>query len=75
MRALPCGPRVNGDTAVVVAGRRRGIKPTIKLARIHLKGALGDTIHALLCGAYSPGSSQPANSPLNRPRIDFFVAD
>jgi hypothetical protein len=82
------GHAVNGDTAVVVAGRRRGITPTIKrelrrrsaieamighmkldgkLARNHLKGALGDTIHALLCGAYSPRSSQTATSPLNRP--------
>jgi IS5 family transposase len=63
---------VSGDTAVFVAGRRRGITPTIrrelrrrsaieamighmkldgKLARNHLKGALGDAIHALLCGA------------------------
>ena len=59
-------------TAVFVAGRRRGITPTIKrelrrrsaieamighmkldgkLARNHLKGALGDALHALLCGA------------------------
>jgi IS5 family transposase len=66
------GHGVSGDTAVFVAGRRRGITPTIrrelrrrsaieamighmkldgKLARNHLKGALGDAIHALLCGA------------------------
>jgi transposase, IS5 family len=66
------GHGVSGDTAVVVAGRRRGITPTIKrelrrrsaieamighmkldgkLARNHLKGAAGDAIHALLCGA------------------------
>jgi transposase, IS5 family len=66
------GHGVNGDTAVFVAGRRRGITPTIrrelrrrsaieamighmkldgKLARNHLKGALGDAVHALLCGA------------------------
>jgi transposase, IS5 family len=66
------GHGVNGDTAVVVAGRRRGITPTMKrelrrrsaieamighmkldgkLARNHLKGALGDAIHALLCAA------------------------
>ena len=62
----------SGATAVFVAGRRRGITPTIRrelrrrsaieamighmkldgrLARNHLKGALGDAIHALLCGA------------------------
>src|ERR671918_1404513 len=66
------GHGVSGDTAVFVAGRRRGITPTIrrelrrrsaieamighmkldgKLARNHLKGSLGDAIHALLCGA------------------------
>jgi IS5 family transposase len=66
------GHGVSGDTAVFVAGRRRGITATIKrelrrrsaieamighmkldgrLARNHLKGALGDAIHALLCGA------------------------
>lgn len=66
------GHGVSGDTAVFVAGRRRGITPTIrrelrrrsaieamighmkldgKLARNHLKGAVGDAIHALLCGA------------------------
>jgi transposase, IS5 family len=66
------GHGVNGDTTVVVAGRRREITPTMKrelrrrsaieamighmkldgkLARNHLKGALGDAIHALLCGA------------------------
>ena len=66
------GHGVNGDTAVFVAGRRRGITPTIRrelrrrsaieamighmkldgrLARNHLKGSLGDAIHALLCGA------------------------
>jgi IS5 family transposase len=63
------GHGVSGDTAVFVAGRRRGITPTIKrelrrrsaiaamighmkldgkLARNHLKGALGD---ATLCSA------------------------
>jgi IS5 family transposase len=66
------GHGVSGATAVFVAGRRRGITPTIKrelrrrsaieamighmkldgkLARNHLKGALGDAVHALLCGA------------------------
>jgi IS5 family transposase len=66
------GHGVSGATAVFVAGRRRGITPTIRrelrrrsaieamighmkldgrLARNHLKGALGDAIHALLCGA------------------------
>jgi transposase, IS5 family len=66
------GHGVSGDTAVFVAGRRRGITPTIRrelrrrsaieamighmkldgrLARNHLKGALGDAIHALLCAA------------------------
>jgi IS5 family transposase len=66
------GHDARGDTAVFVAGRRRGITPTIrrelrrrsaieamighmkldgKLARNHLKGAAGDAIHALLCGA------------------------
>ena len=66
------GHQVEGETAVFVAGRRRGMSPTIrrelrrrsaieamighmkldgKLARNHLKGALGDAIHALLCGA------------------------
>jgi len=66
------GHGVSGDTAVFVAGRRRGITPTVrrelrrrsaieamighmkldgKLARNHLKGAVGDAIHALLCGA------------------------
>jgi IS5 family transposase len=66
------GHGVHGDPAVVVAGRRRGITPTMKrelrrrsaieamighmkldgkLARNHLKGAVGDAIHALLCGA------------------------
>jgi IS5 family transposase len=66
------GHGVSGATAVFVAGRRRGITPTIrrelrrrpaieamighmkldgKLARNHLKGTLGDAIHALLCGA------------------------
>jgi IS5 family transposase len=66
------GHGVSGDTAVFVAGRRRGITPTIRrelrrrsaieamigpmkldgrLARNHLKGALGDAIHALLAGA------------------------
>lgn len=66
------GHRVSGATAVFVAGRRRGITPTIrrelrcrsaveamighmkldgKLAHNHLKGALGDATHALLCGA------------------------
>jgi IS5 family transposase len=65
------GHGVSGETAVFVAGRRRGLTPTIKrelrrrsaieamighmkldgkLARNHLKGALGDAIHALLCG-------------------------
>jgi transposase, IS5 family len=62
----------SGATAAFVAGRRRGITPTIKrelrrraaieamighmkldgrLARNHLKGAVGAAIHALLCGA------------------------
>ena len=62
----------SGATAVFVAGRRRGLTPTIKrelrrrsaieamighmkldgrLACNHLKGALGDAIRALLCGA------------------------
>jgi len=66
------GHGVSGDTAVFVAGRRRGITPTVrrelrrrsaieamighmkldgKLARNHLKGAVGDAIHALLCAA------------------------
>jgi transposase, IS5 family len=66
------GHQVEGETAVFVAGRRRGMSPTIRrelrrrsaieamighmkrdgnLARNHLKGALGDAIHALLCGA------------------------
>jgi IS5 family transposase len=66
------GHKLEGETAVFVAGRRRGIAPTIRrelrrrsaieamighmkldgrLARNHLKGALGDAIHALLCGA------------------------
>jgi transposase, IS5 family len=66
------GHGVSGDTEVFIAGRRRGITPTIrrelrrrsaieamighmkldgKLARNHLTGALGDAIHALLCGA------------------------
>lgn len=66
------GHGVSAATAVFVAGRRRGITPTIrrelrrrsaieamighmkldgKLARNHLKGSLGDAIHALLCGA------------------------
>jgi transposase, IS5 family len=66
------GHGVSGETAVFVAGRRRGLAPTIKrelrrrsaieamighmkldgrLARNHLKGAIGDAIHALLCGA------------------------
>jgi IS5 family transposase len=66
------GHGVSGATAVVVAGRRRGLTPTIRrelrrrsaieamighmkldgrLARNHLKGALGDAIHALLCAA------------------------
>jgi IS5 family transposase len=66
------GHGVSGATAVVVAGQRRGITPTIrrelrrrsaieamighmkldgKLARNHLKGAVGDALHALLCGA------------------------
>jgi transposase, IS5 family len=66
------GHGASGNTAVFVAGRRRGITPTIrrelrrrsaieamighmkldgKLARNHLKGALGDAIHAPLCGA------------------------
>ena len=66
------GHGVEGATAVFVAGRRRGITPTIRrelrrrsaieamighmkldgrLARNHLKGAVGDAIHALLCGA------------------------
>jgi IS5 family transposase len=59
-------------TTVFVAGRRRGITPTIRrelrhrsaieamighmkldgrLARNHLKGAVGDAVHALLCAA------------------------
>jgi IS5 family transposase len=66
------GHKVEGQTEVLVAGRRRGITATIrrelrrrsaieamighmkldgKLGRNHLKGALGDAIHALLCGA------------------------
>jgi IS5 family transposase len=66
------GQGVSGATAVFVAGRRRGITPTIRrelrrrsaieamighmkldgrLARNHLKGAVGDAIHALLCAA------------------------
>jgi IS5 family transposase len=66
------GHQVEGQTEVLVAGRRRGITATIrrelrrrsaieamighmkldgKLGRNHLKGALGDAIHALLCGA------------------------
>jgi transposase, IS5 family len=66
------GHKVEGQTEVFVAGRRRGITATIrrelrrrsaieamighmkldgKLARNHLKGALGDAIHALLCVA------------------------
>jgi transposase, IS5 family len=66
------GHGVSGATAVFVAGRRRGITPTIRrelrrrsaieamighmkldgrLARNHLKGAVGDAIHALLCAA------------------------
>jgi transposase, IS5 family len=66
------GHGVSGGTTVFVAGRQRGITPTIKrelrrrsaieamighmkldgkLARNHLKGALGDAVHALLCGA------------------------
>jgi transposase, IS5 family len=66
------GHGVSGATAVVVAGRRRGITPTMqrelrrraaieamighmkldgRLARNHLKGAVGDAIHALLSGA------------------------
>ena len=66
------GHGVSGDIAVFVAGRRRGITPTIRrelrrrsaieamighmkldgrLARNHLRGAVGDAIHALLCGA------------------------
>jgi IS5 family transposase len=66
------GHGVSGETEVFVAGRRRGLTPTIRrelrrrsaieamighmkldgrLARNHLKGALGDAIHALLCGA------------------------
>jgi transposase, IS5 family len=66
------GHGVSGATAVFVAGRRRGITPTIrrelrrrsaieamighmkldgKLARNHLKGAVGDAVHALLCAA------------------------
>jgi hypothetical protein len=64
---------VTGDTAVVVAGRRHAITPTMKrelrrrssaieamighrkldgkLGRNHLKGAIGDAIHALLAAA------------------------
>jgi transposase, IS5 family len=66
------GHGVSSATEVVVAGRRRGLTPTMrrelrrrsaieamighmkldgKLARNHLKGAVGDAIHALLCGA------------------------
>lgn len=66
------GHKIKGETEVIVAGRRRGITPTIrrelrrrsaieamighmkldgKLGRNHLKGAVGDAIHALLCGA------------------------
>jgi transposase, IS5 family len=66
------GHGVSGATAVFVAGRRRGMTPTIRrelrrrsaieamighmkldgrLARNHLNGAVGDAIHALLCGA------------------------
>lgn len=66
------GHQVEGATAVVIAGRRRGLTPTMrrelrrrsaieamighmkldgKLGRNHLAGALGDAIHALLCGA------------------------
>ena len=66
------GHKVEGATAVFVAGQRRGITPTIRrelrrrsaieamighmkldgrLARNHLAGAVGDAIHALLCGA------------------------
>ena len=66
------GHEVKGATEVVIAGRRRGLSPTMrrelrrrsaieamighmkldgKLARNHLKGAVGDAIHALLCGA------------------------
>jgi IS5 family transposase len=66
------GHKVEGQTEVFVAGRRRGITATIrrelrrrsaieamighmkldgKLGRNHLKGAVGDAIHALLCGA------------------------
>jgi len=66
------GHGASGATAVFLAGRRRGITPTIRrelrrrsaieamighmkldgqLARNHLKGAVGDAIHALLCGA------------------------
>jgi transposase, IS5 family len=66
------GHGVAGLTEVVIAGRRRGLTPTMrrelrrrsaieamighmkldgKLARNHLAGAVGDAIHALLCGA------------------------
>jgi len=66
------GHEVAGMTEVVIAGRRRGLTPTLrrelrrrsaieamighmkldgKLARKHLAGAVGDAIHALLCGA------------------------
>jgi IS5 family transposase len=67
------GHGVTGDTAVVVAGRRHAITPTMKrelrrrssaieamighrkldgkLGRNHLKGAIGDAIHALLAAA------------------------
>jgi len=66
------GHEVAGMTEVVIAGRRRGLTPTMrrelrrrsaiepmighmkldgKLARNHLAGAVGDAIHALLCGA------------------------
>jgi transposase, IS5 family len=66
------GHEVKGATEVVIAGRRRGLSPTMrrelrrrsaieamighmkldgKLARNHLAGAVGDAIHALLCGA------------------------
>lgn len=66
------GHKIGGETEVFIAGRRRGLTPTMrrelrrrsavepmighmkldgKLDRNHLKGALGDAIHALLCGA------------------------
>jgi IS5 family transposase len=66
------GHRAEAATEVVIAGRRRGLTPTMrrelrrrsaieamighmkldgKLARNHLAGAVGDAIHALLCGA------------------------